>query len=138
MKIFRSMNISLSGLTAERLRLDLVASNLANINTTRTLEGGPYQRRVAVFAERLEQVRGGNRVAGVQVTAVAKDNSPPRMVYDPSHPDANHEGYVGYPNVDVLREMVDMISAARAYEANVTVFNAGKTMALKALEIGRS
>ncbi|MBS3977590.1 MAG: flagellar basal body rod protein FlgC [Syntrophomonadaceae bacterium] len=135
MKIFHSMNISLSGLTAERLRLDLVASNLANSNTTRTPEGGPFKRRVAVFAERLEQMRGVK--GGVQVTAITKDNSPPRMVHDPSHPDANHEGYVAYPNVDVLQEMVDMISAARAYEANVTVFNAGKTMALKAMEIGR-
>ncbi|MEW6661718.1 MAG: flagellar basal body rod protein FlgC [Bacillota bacterium] len=138
MKIFHSMNISLSGLTAERLRLDLVAGNLANANTTRTPEGGPYQRRVAVFAELLEQARAGKgAVAGVRVAAVTKDNTPPRMVHDPSHPDANPDGYVAYPNIDVLQEMVDMISASRAYEANVTVFNAGKTMALKALEIGR-
>jgi flagellar basal-body rod protein FlgC len=125
-------------LAAERLRLDLVASNLANVNTTRTPEGGPYQRRLAVFAERLEQARAGRgELAGVRVAAVLKDAAPPRLVYDPSHPDANQDGYVAFPNVEVLREMVDMMSAARAYEANVTVFNAAKTMALRALEIGR-
>jgi flagellar basal-body rod protein FlgC len=132
------MQVSLSGLAAERLRLDLVASNLANVNTTRTPEGGPYQRRLAVFAERLEQARAGRgELAGVRVAAVLKDAAPPRLVYDPSHPDANQDGYVAFPNVEVLREMVDMMSAARAYEANVTVFNAAKTMALRALEIGR-
>lgn len=141
MELLPALQISASGLTAERLRLELIASNLANINTTRTPRGGPYRRQVAIFAERLREARGESSDTlpgeGVQVVAIAEDNTPPRRVYDPSHPDADAQGYVALPNINVINEMIDMITAARAYEANVTVFNAAKTMALKALEIGR-
>lgn len=140
MGLFKSMTISASGMTAERLRLDLISSNLANISTTRTDGGGPYRRHTAVFAERLERVLGrpgGFRGQGVAVAEINRDDTPPRLVYNPSHPDANEEGYVAYPNINVVNEMVDLITATRAYEANVTALNAGKTMALKALEIGR-
>lgn len=142
MELLPALEISASGLTAERLRLDLIASNLANINTTRTPRGGPYRRQVAIFAERLrDTLRRGEGLLpgeGVRVVAIAEDNTPPRMVYDPSHPDADARGYVALPNINVVNEMIDMITAARAYEANVTVLNAAKAMALKALEIGRA
>ncbi|KKM12344.1 flagellar basal body rod protein FlgC [Clostridiales bacterium PH28_bin88] len=138
MRVFKSMNISASGLAAERLRLDLIANNIANINTTRTPSGGPYQRQSAVFAERLRRAVNGKVTGdGVAVVGIVRDNAPPRLEYDPDHPDARPDGYVAYPNINMVNEMVDMITASRAYEANVTVFNAGKTMALKALEIGR-
>ncbi|MGI9951220.1 flagellar basal body rod protein FlgC [Moorellaceae bacterium AZ2] len=141
MELLPALAISSSGLTAERLRIDLIASNLANINTTRTAGGGPYRRRVAVFAERLQEAVApqGNQSpgGGVRVAAIVEDSTPPRLVYDPSHPDADARGYVAFPNINVVNEMVDLITAARAYEANATVFNAAKTMSLKALEIGR-
>lgn len=140
MRIINSMAISASGLTAERLRMDLIASNVANINTTRTPEGGPYRRKVAVFAEQLEQaIKDKEKFPGkgVQVAAIAEDQSPPKLVYNPSHPDANEQGYVEMPNINIVTEMVDLITASRSYEANVTVLNAAKSMALKALEIGR-
>jgi len=131
--IFKSMEISASGLTAERLRMDLIAGNIANINTTRT-ENGSYQRKSAVFAEKLDNYRHGS---GVKVSEIRSDTTEPRLLYEPDHPDANDEGYVAYPNIDVVREMVDMITATRSYEANVTAINAAKSMFLKALEIGR-
>lgn len=141
MNIFKTLGISSSGLTAERLRLDLVANNIANANTTRTPEGGPYQKRSAVFRERLtkELTKGGQVTAsgGVEVGAIVKDQSPPNMVYNPNHPDADEKGFVAMPNVNLATEMVDMITATRAFDANVTVLNATKSMALKALEIGR-
>ncbi|MDN5346742.1 MAG: flagellar basal-body rod protein FlgC [Clostridia bacterium] len=142
MHLLQAMAISASGLTAERLRLDIIANNLANISTTRTPRGGPYRRQVPVFAERLRQELGRpdpNRPPGygVQVVAIAEDNTPPRLIYDPTHPDADERGYVALPNINVVNEMVDMITATRAYEANVTAINAAKAMALKALEIGR-
>ncbi|GAW92914.1 flagellar basal body rod protein FlgC [Calderihabitans maritimus] len=141
MRIFQSMAISASGLTAERLRMDIISSNIANINTTRTEEGGPYRRKLPVFAEKLDKsIQSGNnrfRGRGVKVVEIAEDQSPPRLVYDPGHPDANEEGYVAMPNINIITEMVDMITATRAYEANVTALNAAKSMALKALEIGR-
>lgn len=141
MRLINSLGISASGLTAERLRMDLISGNIANINTTRTAEGGPYRRRVAVFAEQLEQaLRRGSSIPqgkGVQVVGIMEDSSPPKLVYDPSHPDADEEGYVHLPNINIVNEMVDMITATRSYEANVTALNAGKSMALKALEIGR-
>ncbi|AOQ23426.1 Flagellar basal-body rod protein FlgC [Moorella thermoacetica] len=145
MELLPALAISASGLTAERLRLDIIANNLANINTTRTPRGGPYRREVPVFAERLQEAMGqlpgrlSSRApgAGVEVAAIVEDNSPPRLVYDPSHPDADANGYVHLPNINIVNEMVDMITASRAYEANVTVLNAAKTMTLKALEIGR-
>ncbi|MBS4032696.1 MAG: flagellar basal body rod protein FlgC [Clostridiales bacterium] len=135
MQIFKAMQISASGLTAERFRLDLIANNIANVNTTRTEDGGPYRRRSAVFSEALDQARKSG--AGVRVVGISRDNSEPRLVYEPEHPDANAEGYVAYPNVNIVQEMVDMITATRAYEANVTALNASKSMFLKALEIGR-
>lgn len=142
MELLPGLAISASGLTAERMRLDIIANNLANINTTRTTRGGPYRRQVPVFAEKLREVLGGmpdNRAPGrgVEVAVILEDNTPPRLVYDPAHPDADPEGYVAMPNINVVMEMVDMISATRAYEANVTVLNAAKAMTMKAMEIGR-
>ena len=140
MRLMNSFAISASGLSAERLRMDLISSNIANINTTRTEEGGPYRRRVAVFAESLDRAIGKSTKSagkGVEVAAIYQDEAPARLVYDPSHPDADPQGYVHMPNINIVNEMVDMITATRSYEANVTALNAGKTMALKALEIGR-
>ncbi|HEY8496796.1 MAG TPA: flagellar basal body rod protein FlgC [Limnochordales bacterium] len=133
--------ISASGMTAERLRMDTIANNLANANTTRTAGGGPYRRQVPVFAARETRVPGrpgGFTGAGVRVIGIHHDSSPPRLVYDPNHPDADANGYVAMPNVDVVREMVDLITASRAYEANVTAFNTAKNMAMRALDIGRA
>ena len=140
MRLFNSFAISASGLTAERLRMDLISSNIANINTTRTAEGGPYKRKVAVFAEKLEQEIKKNSKAtgkGVEVVGIYEDQSPDKLVYDPTHPDADEQGYVHMPNINIVTEMVDLITASRSYEANITALNAAKTMALKALEIGR-
>lgn len=138
MSLFRVFDISASGMTAERLRMDTIANNLANANTTRTARGGPYRRQMVVFEERLAQASGyGLRGNGVRVSRIVEDNDPPRLVYDPHHPDANEQGYVEMPNVNIVTEMVDMITASRAYEANVAALNAAKAMALKALDIGR-
>lgn len=143
MSTFRAFRISASGLTAERLRMDTIANNLANAETTRTPEGGPYRRQVPVFAPILDRAMGpsfsrqGHRGQGVRVVAIVEDESEPRLVYDPQHPDANGDGYVAMPNVNVVREMVDLVSATRAYEANITALNAAKQMAQRALEIGR-
>ncbi|WP_366922997.1 flagellar basal body rod protein FlgC [Metallumcola ferriviriculae] len=138
MKLFQSMATSVSALTAERLRMDLISSNIANINTTRTAEGGPYRRKVPIFAEVLQQNMEGETVGqGVKVSAIREDGSPPKMIFDPEHPDANDEGYVAMPNINVVKEMVDLVTATRTYEANVTVLNAAKTIATKALTIGR-
>ena len=109
MKIFDSMEIAGSSLTAHRLWLDTISSNLANINTTRTKAGGPYKRRVPVFAEMLDSTIGGyHDIGGVRVLDITEDQSAPRMVYQPDHPDANAEGYVSYPNVNLVREMTDL------------------------------
>lgn len=137
MNLFRSFDISASGMSAERLRMDTIANNLANVNTTRTAQGGPYRRQMVLFEERLAEVLGQAKGAGVRVRAIVEDDDPPRLEYNPSHPDADERGYVHLPNVNVVTEMVDMINASRAYEANVTAINAAKSMALKALEIGR-
>ncbi|MER3402639.1 MAG: flagellar basal body rod protein FlgC [Armatimonadota bacterium] len=134
MGLISMMRISTSGLSAERLRMDLIADNLANANSTRTAEGGPYRRKVAIFEPipPTAQMLGGVRVVGV-----AQDPSPPRMVYQPGHPDADANGYVTYPNVDMVHEMVDLITASRAYEANIQAFNTAKNMFLRTLDIGR-
>ncbi len=139
MTMFQAFRTSASGLTAERLRMDTIANNLANANTTRTEAGGPYQRQTVIFTP-MERSNKLNRKAighGVKVVGVVADNSPPRLVFDPQHPDANGDGYVEMPNVHVVKEMVDLITATRAYEANITAINAAKSMAMKALEIGR-
>lgn len=125
-----AIDISASGLTAQRLRLNLIAKNIANAETTRTTEGGPYKREMAVFEAASEN-------GGVQVKQVVQDQTPPKLVYEPGNPDADAQGYVRMPNVNVVEEMVDMVSATRAYEANVTALNATKTMEQKALEIGK-
>lgn len=139
MGIFNSLAVSASGLTAERLRMDIISQNLANANTTRTPSGGPYRRQVPVFVpHRVDNSARKNGVGyGVRVARIVAQPGPGRMVYDPDHPDADERGYVEYPNVNVVTEMVDMISASRAYEANVTALNAAKAMANKALEIGK-
>lgn len=143
MRLFTTFDTAASGMTAERLRLDVIANNLANARTTRTAEGGPYRRQRVIFAprERRDFFRlfSGELSPGygVRVVGIARDTQPPRLVWDPYHPDAGEDGYVRMPNVDVVTEMVDMISATRAYEANATVIQAAKAMAQAALEIGR-
>jgi flagellar basal-body rod protein FlgC len=140
-----TLAVSASALRAERLRLDTIASNLANVNTTRTPEGGPYRRRNVVFVARepesdfaatLEALSVQATRRGVAVAGVVEDQTPFRMVFDPGHPDANAEGYVAYPNVNPVAEMVDLMAATRAYEANVQAVNATKRMADAALGIG--
>lgn len=152
MGMFLGIDASASGLTAERLRMDVIANNIANANTTRTESGGAYHRRYVVFKPRenkpsgfdevLKKARGGsssrlNVGEGVRAVSIEEDTAQGPLVYDPGHPDANAQGYVEKPNVNVVAEMVDMITAHRAYEANTTAINAAKTMALKAMEIGR-
>ena len=144
MSIFGAMDISATGMTAQQLRTDVIAQNIANINTTRDQNGNVYKKKNVVFAEKdvigFSQIflRIAGRVGnGVKVTSIYSDTkSPVRLVYDPSHPDANEDGYVTYPNVNTVQEMTDMIDATRSYEANVTAFNATKNMILKALEMG--
>ena len=163
--MFSGLSISASALRAQRVRQNVIASNLANAETTRTEEGGPYRRQTVSLREDktdpeqrflfapgrmqgytthpdhmpipeagfpLDKDRVGS---GVEVAAIEKDNSPPRLVYDPSHPDANEQGYVAMPNINVVQEMTDMISATRSYEASVTAMNSFKAMLIKALEI---
>lgn len=145
MSFFGSMDTSASGLTAQRLRLDIISQNIANANTTRTAEGGPYQRKAVIFESAsnpsqfnaiLNKYEKG-RNNGVRVAKIAKDEKEFPIVYDPTHPDADERGYVRMPNVNQVEEMVNMISASRSYEANVTAFNTMKSMATKALEIGK-
>jgi flagellar basal-body rod protein FlgC len=128
------MEVSASGLSAQRRRLDAIADNIANAETTRTERGGPYRRRQVVFEELASRELGQQ---GVRVREVTEDPRPPRMVYRPGHPDADADGYVAMPNVSIVEEMVDMISATRSYEANAAALNASKAMARKALELGR-
>ncbi len=133
-----SFDISAMGLSAQRQRLDVVAENIANVNTTRTPDGGPYRRKQVVFETVLAgQTAIGPDPQGVIVTEVTTDSAAPRRVYEPGHPEADARGYVNMPNVNIVDEMVDMISATRSYEANVTALNATKGMLSKALEIGR-
>jgi flagellar basal-body rod protein FlgC len=149
MGIFNAINLSATGLTAQRLRMDVIAKNIANASTTRTENGLPYRRQVVIFEENCrnkafsqflseESRRLFLKNGGVKVKGIVDDKSPFKRIYDPGHPEADAEGYVLMPNVDAVVEMVNMISAARAYEANVTALNATKGMAQKALEIGRS
>lgn len=153
MSLFGAIDNSASGLTAERLRMDVISNNLANANTTRTAEGGAYKRKVVVFEPRndkaptrfatmfnheLQMPRGrkpGNGVRAVRIETDTAHQCP--LVYDPGHPDANARGYVERPNVNIVAEMTDMITATRAYDANVTTMNATKAMMMKALDIGK-
>ncbi|MCR8746717.1 flagellar basal body rod protein FlgC [Romboutsia lituseburensis] len=134
MSVFSGMRISASGLSAERMRMDVISSNVANVKTTRTEEGGAYRRKVASFEENYDEKLG---MLGVKTVAIEEDKSPLRKLYEPNHPDADEQGYVEYPNVDLLVEMSDLISASRAYESNIDTLNAQKGMISKALEIGR-
>jgi flagellar basal-body rod protein FlgC len=143
MDIFTTMKISASALKAQRVRMNTISSNLANIETTRTPDGGPYRKREVVFQSTQEgfaqtlDSRLRDAAQGVKVAHVQASNQPLRMVYDPSHPDADDKGMLAMPNVNLVEETADMMSASRAYEANVTVVKSAKRMALKALEIGR-
>lgn len=150
MSMFHSMNNTASALTAQRLRMDVISSNMANADSTRSVNGdGPYRRKSVVLEPKEGQFssflnmamsqRGESSAGnGVKVSRIVEDReTPTKMVYDPTHADANEDGYVEMPNVDPLREMTDLISATRSYEANVTVFNASKGMMMKALEIGK-
>lgn len=151
MDFMSSMEISASALSAQRTRMNIISQNLANANTTRTADGGPYRRRITIFQARpfsnyLDQAMDENTInygpgndprKGVFLEKIDKDPSPLKRVYDPNHPDADQDGYVELPNVEVVTEMVDLINASRSYEASVTAVNATKNMAMKALEIGR-
>ena len=144
MSFLNSLNIPGSALTAERFRMDLIAQNLANINTTQDADGEPYRRKQAVFQERalsfhqtLDRETVNASQGGVRVSQIVESNEPFTPVYDPSHPDADENGYVMMPNVDSAEEQVDFMAASRAYEANITSLNIIKAMAMKALEIGK-
>ena len=132
MSVFNGMRISASGLSAERLRIDVISSNVANVKTTRTENGGAYVRKIASFQENYDEKLG---MLGVKAVSIEEDKSPLRK--EPNNPDADEEGYVEYPNVDLLVEMSDLISASRAYESNIDTLNAQKDMISKALEIGK-
>ena len=160
MALFTSFNISASGMTAQQLRTDVIAQNIANADTTRTSDGTAYVKKNVVFTEKtltgtalgkkasvyqsyssfadvLRMANGGIVGNGVKVTSIYEDtNTDMNIVYDPSHPDADENGYVTYPNVNVVQEMTDLIDASRSYEANISAFNAAKTMAQKGLTIG--
>ena len=145
MNFIDALQVSASGLTSQRLRMNVVSSNLANSHTTRTQEGGPYKRKEVVFESKPlknsfqemvnSQLKG--KLSGVTVTGIIEDQSPPIIKYDPQHPDADNKGYVSMPNINVIEEMVNMMSASRSYEANVTAVNVTKKMAMKALDIGK-
>jgi flagellar basal-body rod protein FlgC len=142
MSIFKSMEISSSGLSVERMRLDTISSNIANSSTTKTEDGEVYTKKTVTFKERYKSEINElgikeNVSAGVEIDEIAESDNEFKKVYEPSHPDADEDGFVTYPNVDILEEIVDMMAATRAYEANVTTFNASKSMLLKALEIGK-
>lgn len=142
MDIFTTFDIAASGLKAQRTRLNTISSNMANAETTSTPEGGPYKKKSVVFQSEpvsfKNQLRQSlnNQAEGVKVAKIIEDNEQPQQIYNPSHPDADEDGYVGMPNVSILKEMVDMMSATRSYEANTTVIKSAKRMAMKALEIG--
>ena len=143
MDILTTFKVGASALKANSIRLNTISSNLANVETTSTPEGGPYKKKSVYFETKPvsfeEQLSSSlkNTAQGVEVTKILEDQEPPRKVYNPSHPDAAADGYVEMPNINVLEEMVDMMSATRSYQANVTTIKSAKRMALKALEIGR-
>lgn len=147
MSVFGAMNVSATGMTAQSVRRDIISQNIANVNTTRDANGKPYKKKNVVFEEKsvtsfdmaldLSMGATGIGLDGVKVSKIVEDDSEGRKVYDPSHPDADEDGYVTYPNVNVVQEMTDLIDASRAYEANVTAFNASKSMYMKTLEMGK-
>ena len=148
MSFLSTLNISGSGMTAQRLRLDVVSDNIANLETTRTEDGGPYRRKMVIlqaqepsFREILEGVRTGQTKNpagdGVKATAIVEDQTELKPVYDPTHPDADEDGYVMMPNIDLVKETADAMAASHAYQANITAFNTTKQMAQSALEVGR-
>lgn len=145
MSAFGAMDISASGMTAQRLRTDIISQNIANVNTTRDENGEVYRRKTVVFEEKPSNsfsdylsVASSSIGNGVKVSSIVEDTETPMvMTYDPSHPDANEEGYVTYPNVNTVTEMTNLIDASRAYEANITAFNATKSMTSQALQIGK-
>lgn len=146
MSLFQSFNINTSGMTAQRFRMDVISQNVANVTTTRTADGTPYRRKVVTFTEKqltpfssyLTNARQAYMGNGVKVSKVSEDTSTDFvMKYDPSHPDADENGYVSYPNVNIITEMTNMIDASRSYEANITAFETSKAMALKGLELGK-
>jgi len=143
MGVFSAMNVSATGMSAQQLRMDVIAENIANASTTRTENGGAYRRKAVVFTEKdttsFDNVLNGYlshyEPNGVKVTQIVEDQSDLRLVYEPDNPDANEDGYVEYPNVDTVTEMTNLIDSSRAYEASVTAFNASKSMASKGLEM---
>ncbi len=146
MSFFKSITVSATGLTAERLRMDIISKNIANANTTRTAAGTPYRRQMPVFRSKedasfssiIDRAKGLDHGGqGVEVVGIIEDQAPFKKEYNPGHPEANEQGYVYMPNVDVVTEMINLIASSRAYEANVTAMNSSKAMAMKALEIGR-
>ncbi len=146
MNFLTAMETSSSGMAAQRFRMNIISANIANSQTTRTPEGGPYRRREVIFGalpaprtfeEELRSQVKPDEPLHAKVLGVAVDERPPILKYDPSHPDANEEGYVAMPNIDPMEEMVNLMLATRSYQANVAAFNATKSMALRALEIGR-
>ena len=146
MDFLTSLKISSSGLRANRKRMGAISSNIANAQTTRTPEGGPYRKKQVVFGSEpardsfADILEGelGEKAQNVYATEVISSNKPPILKYEPNHPDANEKGYVAYPNVNVMEEMADMISTSRSYEANISALNTTKDMAMKALEIGKN
>ena len=147
MSFINALDISASGMTAQRMRIDIASENLVNAQTTRTEAGGPYRRKMVVF-EPINEKRSFNDIlnskiskkyasGGVRVSEIVEDERPFQAVYNPEHPDADENGYVQMPNVDTLKETIDMMAASRAYDANLTVFNTVKNMASRALEIGK-
>ncbi|MDR0539076.1 MAG: flagellar basal body rod protein FlgC [Spirochaetaceae bacterium] len=151
MGLFSAINTAATGMSAERKRTDVIADNIANVSTTRTADGGPYRRSRVIMRPITSQAywrspflpdgMDGGVGRGVRISEIQKDNAPPRLVYDPTHPDAiksgERVGYVEMPNVDIVTEMTDMIAASRAYEANASIIEGSKTMFQKALDIGR-
>jgi flagellar basal-body rod protein FlgC len=145
MGLFDSININASALTAEKTRIDIISKNIANANTTRSTGGLPYRRQMVVFEESkktnfasyLNKYTKEFNGKGVKISKIVEDDSPFKLKYEPGHPDADENGYVMMPNVDVIKEMVDLIDAQRAYEANITAINTTKTMMMNALEIGK-
>lgn len=146
MGMYSSIEVSASGLSAERLAMDVIANNLANVNTTRTPEGGAFKRQLVIFSQKQEQTTGasmnpldaddaGKSHDGVEAVGITNDTGPDRMVYDPTHPDADANGYVHMPNIDAVKEMVDMIAASRAYQANVTAIQEARSMGGAAMNL---